>query len=410
MSYNEEPLSAVPPARTARPIGRTDAPEGKREAGVLDNITESASIVSETGFSAPSYVDHSTGEVLLPYDPTLKWQLQAVARLALGKHRLQVCMRHVRKDRQQVEVKQSWSKKCYYAGLMACGLTWLCPVCAAKIQAVRALEVRKAIDEWLAQGGQVLMLTQTVPHSRRDVLETLLANFLEAMRAFKSGRAYQVLVKRYGIAGSIKALEVTHGDYGWHPHCHSILFLEAEPFDMLQLHADVFARWQTVTANEGFGAVSEKALSLQDAAAVKTYVTKYGQEYQWSAEHELVKSHTKTGRTGRTPFDFLRDYLATPGDGRDLALFAEFAFTFHGRAQLMWSPGLKRRLLGNEGKSDQQIADSIGEVDDTLAHITLEEWKLIRKRNYQGQVLQIVQDHGKEGLKHMLAALAGQEK
>jgi hypothetical protein len=70
------------------------------------------------------------------------------------------------------------------------------------------------------------MLTQTIPHARRDVLETLLTAFTEALRKFKQWRAYAWAVRAYGIVGSIRALEVTHGGNGWHPHAHMVLFLD----------------------------------------------------------------------------------------------------------------------------------------------------------------------------------------
>jgi hypothetical protein len=394
---------AVPQRRAAR-TGRA----AERREKFLDTRTKSASV--------PLYVDHSTGEILREYDPTLKWQLQAVARVALGVfdpsrtykegHRIRVCMRHMRGDRNEVEVLGAEDRRAYYAGLMACGSVWACSVCAPKIQAVRALEVRQAIDEWTRRGGHVVMLTQTIPHARRDVLETLLTAFTEALRKFKQWRAYARAVRAYGIVGSIRALEVTHGGNGWHPHAHTVLFLDpCAGVDFLpQMQVELFELWQSAAARAGVvGELSPEAFTLQDAAHVRRYVTKMGQEYQWNAEHELVKAHSKTGgRGGRSPFDLLRSYLWDNADRQALALFAEYAWCFHGRRQLVWSNGLKRRLLGSEGATDQQVADSIGEADPVLARITLGEWAIIRRHNLQGQLLQVVQEHGREGLRHLL--------
>ncbi len=132
----------------------------------------------------------------------------------------------MRGDRNEVEVLGAEDRRAYYAGLMACGSVWACSVCAPKIQAVRALEVRQAIDEWTRRGGHVVMLTQTIPHARRDVLETLLTAFTEALRKFKQWRAYARAVRAYGIVGSIRALEVTHGGNGWHLYVHMVLFFD----------------------------------------------------------------------------------------------------------------------------------------------------------------------------------------
>ncbi len=332
--------------------------------------------------------------------------MQAVARLALHGQRIQVCMRHLRADRKLVQVKRSdQSGKTYYSGLMACGSVWCCPVCAPKIQAVRALEVRAAIDNWTAQGGSVVLLTQTVRHDRRDNLDTLLGQFTDASQRFKRGSPYKRSCKRLGIAGSIRALEVTDGANGWHPHAHTILFLNGLSVSHKSIHRELFKLWESAAARAGFeGQLSPDAFDVQDASKVKNYVTKMGTEYQWNAEHELVKAHSKTGSaSSMTPFDMLRAYLDNPGDGRLLARFAEYALNFHGRRQLVWSDGLKKRLLGTDGLTDQQVADSIGEFDPVLAEIAYPDWKLIRRHNLQGQVLRVVADFGRDGLDHFLA-------
>jgi hypothetical protein len=315
-------------------------------------------------------------------------------------------MRNLRADRKLVQVKRSdQSGKTYYAGLMACGSVWCCPVCAPKIQAVRALEVRAAIDQWTAQGGAVVLLTQTVPHSQRDQLETLLKQFADASQRFKRGSPYKRACKRLGLAGSIRAMEATDGANGWHPHAHTILFLNGLSVSHKSIHGELFKLWELAAARAGFeGQLSPDAFDVQDASKVKNYVTKMGTEYQWNAEHELVKAHSKSGSShSMTPFDMLRRYLEVPDDGRLLARFAEYASNFHGKRQLVWSDGLKKRLLGTEGLTDQQVADSIGEIDPVLAEISYPDWKLIRRRNLQGRVLQVVADFGRDGLDHFLA-------
>lgn len=352
--------------------------------------------------SARGQLDESTGELKSVVDATLKWQLQAVARLALGvKHRLRICYRHTRPDWSEVQVRGAEDWRAYYAGLMTCGSVWVCPVCATKIQSVRASEVRRGIDAW---AGVVLLLTLTVPHTRQDDLGALLGCFNDAYRRFTAGRAYKSLKGLYRLSGSVRALEVTYSDInGWHPHAHVLLFLE-QPCDLEGLAGGLFERWQSATRRAGFGELSRSAFSLQDGSAVRTYVTKMGQEYLWGAEHELVKSHTKRGRGAArfTPFDFLRAYLLEPDEGRLLYLFGEFAAVFHGRNQLVWSRGFKRSLIGSDGLTDEQVADSIGELDPVLASISLGDWWLVRRGNLQAQVLQVVQDFGREGLKHLL--------
>jgi hypothetical protein len=103
-----------------------------------------------------------------------------------------------------------------------------------------------------------------------------------------------------------------------------------------------------------------------------------------------------------TPFDMLRGLLdeARP---ELRARFAEYAACFNGKRQLVWSNGFKKELLGTDGPTDEQIAESIGEDDSVLADISPHEWIIIRRNNLQGYVLQIVSDFGRGGLNHFLA-------
>jgi hypothetical protein len=183
------------------------------------------------------------------------------------------------------------------------------------------------------------------------------------------------------------------------------LFLNAPKVSLDDLRATLFPLWESATHRAGFGGLSPKAFDVQDARAVRQYVTKLGTEYEWGPEHELTKAHSKRGHgSSLTPFDMLRRYLEAPDDGRLLARFAEFAYCFHGKRQLVWSDGLKKRLLGTEGLTDEQVAASIGECDPVLAAIMLREWRIIRRNNLQGHVLCTVQAFGRAGLSSLLAA------
>lgn len=391
--YNHGKSGAEPDALRG-PRQRTHKRSGSETGRSLDNITNTA--------TPPPPVNESTGEII-EFDPTQKWQLRQVARLALPGHRIQVCMNHIRPDKREVEIRGGEGRRPYYANLMVCGSVWACPICAAKIQSVRAAEVRQGIDTWTESGGAVLLLTQTVPHTRQDTLQDTLGGILDAQRRYTAGSPMQKLKGRYKVAGDVRALETTWGNaHGWHPHLHTLLFLD-QPAQLDELEAAMFKRWQSATGRAGFDPVSPRAFKLQDGSAVRNYVTKMGAEYQWNAEHELVRSHSKRGRRGNfSPFDLLTEHLSNPGRGRNIALFAEFAWTFHGRRQLVYSRGFRQKLVGNNEATDEQIATSIGENDAILSRIPGETWRIIRRRNLQGTILRVVELHGETGLKHLL--------
>ena len=104
--------------------------------------------------------------------------------------------------------------KAHYKGLQTCGSVWHCPVCAAKISERRRAELMAAIATWKAQGGSVLFLTLTNSHDRKDRLADLLEGQRKALKRFWNDRASRQLWEGLGVAGSIKATEVTHGASG----------------------------------------------------------------------------------------------------------------------------------------------------------------------------------------------------
>lgn len=382
----------------------------------LDNNTSYVSTPSQTVQKAPSQapdgVDMATGEISSSHDPCAKWRLQATVKNILGyKHRVNFCHRYLSYGSETVKVYGSEEHKPYYGGLMTCGLIWNCSICAPKIQAVRALEVRQAIDAFTASGGTVLMVTQTIPHDKNDDLAILLPMFSKAFQTFKMGRPWLALKDKYSIAGYIKALEVTWNEWrGWHPHLHTIFFLDDPAPHIGNFNCDLFDRWSKVTANAGFGKLARVAFDVQDASQIKEYLNKQGQVYTWSAEQELTRLHSKKSGRGFSPFGLARAY----GDTQEAIyaeLFREYERCFKGKRHMVWSRGWKKKILGTEGKTDEELAASVGEDDPLLARIVKEDWDLLylQPAGWQGDLLQVVGNHGEEGLKHYLDAVLGKK-
>ena len=391
----------------------------KTEASFLDTVTGIVSPPSQTVLRETNRkFSLETGEILSisSYNPLIKWELQYAAKLILGYfHRIDKCCARIRPDFyrefRDVEIRGDIGRKPYFTGLVACGLIWLCPVCAAKIQAYRTLEVRAAIDKHLENGGSVWMVTQTVPHTNQDDLEDMLERFARAFRSFKQGKKWIGIKESFGISGYIKALEVTWSEAsGWHPHLHTIFFLDAarRDVDVPAFCSELFNRWSKFTSKNGFGDLSRGAFSIQDASKVKEYLNKItGESYSWGSEHEITKLHSKQARNlSYAPFDFLRVYngcSVKDSISKEQAekLFRVYASAFFRMNHLTWSRGLKLLLLGSEGKTDEEIAESLGELDPILAMINRFQWaKLLKLRGkaWRGELLEIVREFGQQGL------------
>lgn len=354
--------------------------------------------------SQVSHVDLETGELLIDDDESLssrleRWSLQVFARELLPDSRLRVCFRYrIPNVDSRIYRRDGHSPIAYWAGLQVCGSVWHCPVCAAKIAERRRLELIAALSQHRGCGGGVMLLTLTVPHTRERKAFDTMSKLLSAYRKFGAGRfpwTSQIL----GYVGSIRALEVTHGRNGWHPHLHVLVFTDSSVCDLATLQTRLFQYWERVCNRVGLTNLSAShALRLDDGSKAGQYATK------WGYSEELTRAHVKVGRSGsRTPWDLLRDYAA--GDSDAGILFTEFAEAFKGRNQLVWSRGLKRRFDLTEF-TDKQLAVEKTEADDELFYTlnALEMW-LVRREDLQGIALQFARVGDVQGFRDLLRSV-----
>ncbi|MGN6700117.1 MAG: protein rep, partial [Thermomicrobiales bacterium] len=159
-----------------------------------------------------------------------KWELQSYSRQLLPKERIRFCCLSRIPGRKGVEVYHSPAhQSAHYGGLITCGSVWLCPVCAARIAERRRELLARAVESCRRDRGQVWLVSYTFRHRRADRLGAVLEGFLAAQRWMSGSRAYKRALTRYGVVGTVKALEVTWGRAnGWHPHAHALLVGPAE--------------------------------------------------------------------------------------------------------------------------------------------------------------------------------------
>lgn len=356
----------------------------------------------------------------------LRWELQRSAVQLLGpKHRLGVCHRVQVQDVDGNGVRifrRKDNSSTYYRGLMVCANVWACPICSAKISERRREELEQAISLVLANGGGVYHMLLTVPHTRKDEPLGLVADLLKSYERLCSGK-YRLSALVPGYLGFVRALEVTHGANGWHPHLHVLVFTENALTDAqvdLMRHV-LWGKWEARVTKQMGKPPSRKAFSFdpavrgsfQDEAEnfsktenalvhvcpVTGYVTKFGTDREiqeivdrrrWGAADELTKSNAKMGGRagGRSPWQLLADFQE--GDAHAGMLWKEFVTAFKGRAQLYWSQNL-RAELGLDGEaSDDEVAAAVDAVDELLARVSDADWKLIVLHHLRGQVLEVM--------------------
>lgn len=354
-------------------------------------------------------IDPSTGEILeVPaFDPLAnrleRFALQSAVRKLLPQSRTCRCLRCRQGHKVSIEVWRSIEHgSAKFANLQTCASVWICPICAEKISARRSIEVLKSIEQHQASGGEVLFLTNTIPHTRRDDLPTLLAGQTLAIKRFMGSRQSRALFAEIGCIGTIRAWEVTHGrlglDNGWHPHFHILLFVRAGlDFDALQ--SRLYALWANACRLAGLPIPSSRyGVTLEDGSRAAEYVTKGF----WGLDKEMTRGHIKKAKKGETPFQLLRAYFLDE-DKQAGALFRAFALAFHGRRQLVWSKGLKSHFQIDQ-KTDEELAADRDSISEFLGSIDLDQWRVILRFDVRGEVLELAR-HGWAPVQRFLDSL-----
>lgn len=340
-----------------------------------------------------------------------RWALQSAARDLVGTERVAWCFRRIGFDwltmRRFRDVRLMFSPsvhRAHYKNLMVCGSVWMCPICAAKISERRRSDLSSAIAR--TELNPVLV-TFTLSHNRDDKLKNVVRDLTKSYANVREGKAWETFKRRENIVGSVRALEVTHGANGWHPHLHILYFVRGEVGEE-RIKKFFWDRWHRSLLRNKRTATSAHGIDVRVARDdVGDYVTKFGHEpikTRWGVEHELTKSPAKIARAGgRSPLQLLADYAA--GDKQAGALWKEYALTFKGQRQLVWSKGLRSLLgLGTE-KSDAEIAKETREDAVLLAALGLDVWRVVLGNDARGELLEVAHSGNADAVWQFLATL-----
>lgn len=356
--------------------------QGASETPPLGIIAKLSSTVSASAHSPVEPLPSVSARVF-------RFALQGEARVLLPGERVAQCARRVIPGAGFVEVR-GVPGSAYFQNLVRCGSVWHDPVCASKITEARRVELSAALATPYIY---VALLTLTLRHSPADRLDKLLFVLVDGCsRGLLAGRFWDDLKAEYGILGTVRALETTHGLNGWHPHTHYLIVFgwRQDASSLAALRAEFSKRWLHVLARRGFDASWDFGVDLQDGdSKVAEYVAKFGREPvspSWSIEHELAKAPVKRAAAGgRSPFQLLADSFA--GDEVAGRLFVEYAHVFKGRCQLKYSKGLRALLgLGDE-KSDDALTGEDDPEGDLLARLTRAQWKRVLGNDCRGELL-----------------------
>lgn len=321
-----------------------------------------------------------------------------MAGLILGdRWRVQGCGRKLVMSRATIHQNAGTS---HFSGVETCGSVWVCPVCAAKITEGRREEIDAVLRAHREAGGTAYMATLTLPHHAFQACAPLRSAVATAWRKVKSGKAWVEARERFGWVGDIRALEITHGKNGWHPHLHVLVLFEpwADKDDAYGLAGWIFERWRGAIERMGLGHCNANAFSYEPVnlgRGAADYVAK------WGASLELTKAHTKASKHGRTPFQILADYIGTRS-GRDARLFREYATAFRGARHLTWSRDLRRRYGLAEEQNDEDLSKVDRQKETHRATIDRNVFKAIVAKHLTADVLVAFETAGVDAVADLL--------
>ena len=257
------------------------------------------------------------------------------------------------------------------------------------------------------------MATFTLRHHKFNKCRSLRDTVATAWQKMQAGEPWKRIKGKYGIAHTVRALEVTHGANGWHPHIHVLLLTkdELDPAETEEMRLDLYERWAKKIEALG-GSVAVGAFDLRKAstgAEAAAYVAK------WGAGHEIAKGAQKDA-AGRSVWNLLK---ASEYDEEAARLFREFAKAFFRARHLTYSKCSREAYdlrypatdeeLALEGESTKEVIDKItGEVTyeqvGRIALLDFGTWRRVCLKGLTGALLDAAREGGEDGVTRFLVA------
>lgn len=313
---------------------------------------------------------------------------------------------------------------------MRCGRVWVCPVCAAKISETRRTELNELLlaAREVALGynsgepeyyprWHLTMLTYTIQHGANESAADVLARLDRTWKRYSAGRWIQRFRERFYIVGTLRALELTHGSAGWHPHFHVLQFHDSVLREQIatgtqshpsqpEMIALARLRWSECALKTGGYADPTIGVDLT-VGKVQDYPLKSDGEKElqrWGMTSEVTKQPAKRGRDGnRSMIDLLID--ASNGDELAGQFWLEAVAALEGHKQLEPSKGLWV-MLGRKLKTEEEAAeDEADPSDEVLAALSWEQWKIVLNADARGALLDIASTGDSKALLAFLAEL-----
>lgn len=301
------------------------------------------------------------------------------------------CRRGLVSTEKHARVNCSHTGRARVAALKTCGSVWACPHCSLRTWHKRSLQLSALLAAVAAEGHCCSFLTLTMRHTREQALTALWDALSASWHRLNNDRTVKALRLSMGWTGSIRRVEVTDGENGWHVHAHVLETWERSfavgdrlldgvsgPRDFEQTYeAACFGSWSSGLALSGMAAPRRgvgtdlRMLDLSNAPdAVAKYVTARSRVSESMALELTDAVGGKVAKRGnRSPWQVLSAAMA--GDGLSFARWREWETGSKGRRALLFSAKIRDRYAVN---LDEPDIDSPDEFETELVLLEEVRW------------------------------------
>ena len=191
-----------------------------------------------------------------------------------------------------------------FGGLRTCDSPWACPVCAPAIAERRGEALARTLKYFHEIGFRIVHAVLTVRHTKGEALADVFGALADAWRRMTKSRAFRPYWEGLGYA---KAIEVTYGRNGWHPHAHLALVVPPER-DVYELEEALWEAWSEAVVEVGWAPSDRNAYFYdiversEDISEVAHYVAK---TTNWGIGAEITGGPRKKSTEGLTPLQLL---------------------------------------------------------------------------------------------------------
>lgn len=361
--------------------GRTQSmPAGDGAAGTA-GMDSPAPLAQNADFASAS-INQQLAAVLSPAS-VRAWYLRAFAREQLkrsGVHkRLRWCGQKVSRTASGVGVVAR-PDRAYgrLTGICVCGQSLCCPVCAPRIAAFRAEDVKQGFRCASANGFEARLVTYKMPHTINDGLGDLIDVMARAWRLSTSGRVSKDL--RKNSFGNITAFEFTWGDKnGWHPHKHQLRFDKPGTFCEHSHRAQWLASLYAVGRYTHHCDENAFDVGVVGDEAGADYISKLSlsvDSQSRSVALEVAAGSAK--KKGRNIINLLADAAQGDEDAAAVWLVGVKEIINRKVTSLRWSRGLRDLLGVGPEKDDVDVAaEEVVSTDVYLGQLNMHQWRIV---------------------------------